>query len=128
MICTGPELRPFMEAQLEARLPAEMQFIGDWREGQVVACCGFAHYVGHDVEVFLAATGGLGRGLLRAAVRYAFVTLGVARATCRVADTNPWAKLMPRMGFVLEGRMRRGYDGVTDMLIFSVLKDEFTHV
>ena len=60
--------------------------------------------------------------------KYAFDELGCARVTCRVASDNPWCEVLTRVGFTLEGRMRRGFDGATiDMMIFGVLKEEYRY-
>ena len=65
MLCTGDELRPFVEGTIGVTLPERATFIGDFRDGQVVSAAGFTNWCGHDVEVFLASSGALGRGFLR---------------------------------------------------------------
>lgn len=128
MLCTGEEIRPYVEANIGATLPENATFIADYRDGQIVSAAGFASWYGHDVEVFLASAGALGRGFLKRLGKYAFDELGCARVTCRVASDNPWCEVLTRVGFTLEGRMRRGFDGATiDMMIFGVLKEEYRY-
>lgn len=128
MLCTGEEIRPYVEANIGATLPESATFIADYRDGQIVSAAGFANWFGHDVEVFLASAGALGRGFLKRLGRYAFDELGCTRVTCRVASDNPWCEVLPRVGFVPEGRMRRGFDGQSiDMIIFGVLKEEYRY-
>lgn len=110
-LCVGQELRGPLEAALGATVPENAYFIGDFRDGVVVSVAGFANWYGHDVEVFLASTGALGRAFLKRAAEYAFGELGCTRMTCRVSADNPWAETLPRLGFVVEGRLRRAFDG-----------------
>ena len=127
MLCVGDELRAPLEAALGAQIPDNAYFIGDFRDGAVVSVAGFANWYGHDVEVFLASSGTLARGFLRRAARYAFSELGCIRMTCRVADGSEWVSGLERLGFVVEGRMRRAFDGQTDMLIMGCMKDEWKY-
>ena len=98
MLCTGDEIRPYVEANIGAKLPDSATFIADYRDGQIVSAAGFANWFGHDVEVFLASAGALGRGFLKRLGRYAFDELGCTRVTCRVASDNPWCEVLPRVG------------------------------
>ena len=128
MLCTGEEIRPYVESSIGATLPENATFIADYRDGQIVSAAGFANWYGHDVEVFLASAGALGRGFLKRLGRYAFDELGCARVTCRVAADNEWCSVLPRVGFVEEGRIRRGFDGADiDMMIFGGLKEEYRY-
>lgn len=128
MLCIGEEIRPYVESNIGATLPENATFIADFRDGQIVSAAGFANWFGHDVEVFLASAGALGRGFLKRLGRYAFDELGCARVTCRVAADNEWCSVLPRVGFVEEGRIRRGFDGADiDMMIFGVLKEEYRY-
>lgn len=69
----------------------------------------------------------MSRAFLRALGRYAFGDLGCKRITSRVAADNPWSSVIVRLGFREEGRMRHGYDGDIDLIIFGVLKDEYRY-
>lgn len=127
MLCTGDELRVPLESALAASIPEKAYFIGDFRDGAVVSVAGFANWYGHDVEVFLASSGSLGRAFLKRCAAYAFGELGCMRMSCRVSADNPWNETLPRLGFVLEGRMRHAFDGQIDMLVYGCLKEEWKY-
>ena len=58
-------------------------------------------------------------------MRYPINQLGCERCTARTAAANaPARRFLERLGFQLEGRLRQGYDGVDDMLVYGVLKAE----
>ena len=128
MLCTGDELRPYVEATIGVTLPEYATFIGDYRDGLVHSAAAFVNWCGHDVEVHLASAGALSRAFLRRMGQYVFSELGCTRASCRVAADNPWRDVLTRMGWQQEGRLRRGYDGVSiDMLVFGILKEEYSY-
>ena len=128
MLCTGDELRPYVEATIGVTLPEYATFIGDYRDGLVHSAAAFVNWCGHDVEVHLASAGALSRAFLRRMGQYVFGELGCTRASCRVAANNPWRDVLTRMGWQQEGRLRRGYDGVSiDMLVFGILKEEYRY-
>ena len=128
MLCTGDELRPYVEATIGITLPEYATFIGDYRDGLVHSAAAFVNWCGHDVEVHLASAGALSRAFLRRMGQYVFSELGCTRASCRVAADNPWRDVLTRMGWQQEGRLRRGYDGVSiDMLVFGILKEEYRY-
>jgi len=66
----------------------------------------------------------------RAIADYVFGQLGCVRATAVVRKNNRTVrKVLEHLGFVQEGRLRRGYDGVKDALIYGILAgdcDDFT--
>lgn len=128
MLCTGEELRPYVEGTIGVVLPENATFIGDFRDGLVVSAAGFVNWCGHDVEVHLASAGALGRAFLKRMGQYVFGELGCSRASCRVAADNPWRDVLVRMGWQQEGRLRRGFDGVSvDMLVFGILKEDYRY-
>lgn len=128
MLCTGDELRPYLEAGVGVTLPENAAFIGDVRDGKVHSVAAFVNWCGHDVEVHMFSSGVMGRAFLKRMGEYVFGELGCSRASCRVADDNPWKNVLTRMGWVQEGRMRRGFDGATiDMLIFGLLKEDYRY-
>lgn len=127
-LCCGPELRPYIEAAVGVVLPENATFIGDVRDGQVHSVAAFVNWCGHDVEVHMASSGAMSRAFLKRLGEYAFGELGCTRASCRVADDNPWKNVLTRLGWVQEGRLRRGFDGVSiDMLIFGILKEDYRY-
>lgn len=82
-----------------------------------------------DCEVSMAAdTANWARkGVMRIIFEYIFVTAGCIRCTCIVAntaETKRTRRFLLGIGFVLEGNMRRAYDGQTDALIFGLLRED----
>lgn len=124
-LCTGEELRPIIEAGLDARIDTPAQFIANFRDGRVVAVAAFSNWRRHDAEIALWSRGGLSRDFLEALGRYAFGTLGCARITSLVRADNPWRDQIVRLGFVLEGTLRGGADGVVDMHVFGIKAGEY---
>jgi RimJ/RimL family protein N-acetyltransferase len=128
MLCAGEELRPFLEAALATTLPQAATFIGRLTDGELSEIAGFCNWVGHDAEVHLWCSGTLHRDFLRRIGRYAFDEMGCQRITCRVAgDSHDWHAQLERMGFVREGRLRGGFDGQIDLLIFGIKRDEYRY-
>lgn len=124
MLCQGEELRPLLEGALGARVPAPAQFIGKLdAEGRAVNLAAVAHWTGEDCEIFLASDGALRRDFIKAVFRYVYDDAGCIRCTCRVDEALDWAQSLPRIGFKLEGRLRKAFDG-RDVLIFGMLKEE----
>jgi ribosomal protein S18 acetylase RimI-like enzyme len=65
------------------------------------------------------------RDILHALFAYPFLQLGCTRMSCHVSVHNKKAiKLAEGLGFVLEGRLRRGYDGINDALLYGMLREE----
>jgi len=65
------------------------------------------------------------RGFIRLVANYAFNTLGVERVTAMIDQTN-YASIMltQKIGFVLEGVMRKGSPAGNNMCIYGMLKEE----
>lgn len=126
MLCTGEELRPYIEAGLDVELPSPAVFIGKWVDGPA-SIAAFTNWCGHDAEISLWSRGRLSRDFLKRIGRYAFEELGCARVTARVRADNPWAQHLERLGFVREGCLRGGYDGHTDMLIYGIKRGEYRY-
>lgn len=63
--------------------------------------------------------------VIRAVFDYVFNQLGCVRCTAVTLKRNVRArKFMEGLGFVLEGRLRLGYDGVKDALIYGYLASD----
>lgn len=68
------------------------------------------------------------KGTLLHLFGYPFMHLGCNRITVRVLATNTASlKLMKKLGFVEEGKLRKAVDGV-DQFIFGMLRDECPHI
>lgn len=64
-----------------------------------------------------------------AIAHYLFLQLGCTRVTAKVRKTNKRARsTLEGMGFQLEGRLRKGYDGVKDALIYGLLAGECAYL
>lgn len=125
MIVYGEELRPWLEQALGEKVP-NAQFMGWTVNGEVVSVVGFHSYYGDDVELSAAAIRG-SPAYLQAIFDYVFVQLECRRCTVRVrADNKRSLKLVRRLKFVKEGRMRKARSG-HDLLIFGLLKEEYEH-
>jgi Acetyltransferases, including N-acetylases of ribosomal proteins len=63
--------------------------------------------------------------VMRAVFSYIFDQLGCVRVTAITTKSNKRAReFLERLGFVLEGNLRRGYDGRRDALLYGLLRDE----
>lgn len=125
MLCQGEELRPVLEGSLGATVPTPAQFIGKLdAEGRVVSVAGIAGWTGDDCEIYLASDGRLRRDFIKAVFRYVYRDAGCTRCTCRVDEAlTDWVGVLPRLGFVQEGRLRKAQEG-RDLLVFGMLKEE----
>lgn len=125
MITSGEGLRAALESAVEASLSPAARFIGSVENGAVIAVFAVDSWTGEDCELFMASLpGGLSRDLLATVSDYVFGMLGCARITCRVKSTNgAMLALVERLGFTLEGRLRRALQG-EDVLVFGMLKEE----
>lgn len=60
---------------------------------------------------------------------YVFVRLNCQRCTALTAKSNKRARaFLEGLGFVLEGNLRRGYDGRRDALVYGMLRSECRHM
>jgi RimJ/RimL family protein N-acetyltransferase len=128
MIVYGEALRGWIEAKLD-KLPEGAQFIGRLVDDKPVAVVAFHSWTGDNVEMAVVAEpGGGSRGLLNWLFGYAFDQLKCVRATARVVEDNARSiRMVERLGFIQEGRLRRAKDG-KDVLIFGLLKEELSYV
>jgi ribosomal-protein-serine acetyltransferase len=110
-------------------------YIGVWEQGKL---CGMINCVPIDwpnkstqIEYWLGAPY-QGKGIMtasvRAAVEYAFGTMGLYRLTIRCATENKRSRRIPeRLGFAFEGIARHNewlYDHYVDHAIYSLLKGD----
>lgn len=103
--------------------------IGVLENNQPIAGVVYHDYRGHSIQLSMASTSPrwCTRTTLRHLLGYPFLQLGVARITACTAKGNKQLRsLVERLGFQLEGRLRRGFDGRRDMLIYGLLREEAT--
>lgn len=98
-----------------------------WREGVLEAGMIFSNYRGFEVELTIAAKSPrwATRDVLRAIFHVAFVQLGCVRFMVKIAKNNKRArKLAEGVGFQYEGKLRNGYDGLKDAIVYGMLSRE----
>lgn len=101
--------------------------LGIEKDGEILAGCVYRNYYKHDIEMLFAAKdpSWASKEALRMFFAYPFLQLGVVRVTAIAAKANKKArKFIERSGFKLEGRIRRGMDGVDDAFVYGMLYRE----
>lgn len=96
-------------------------------EGRFVAGVVIDLYYGHDCRMACATESPMAwkDSVLAAIFNYTFVQLGCARVTAFSTKGNKRSRrFLEGLGFVLEGNLRLGYNGVKDMLIYGLLASE----
>lgn len=95
----------YLECRLNTVFNPPYSVIGIEKNGKIVGGCLFNDYNGHNVEITVALDVPLLPGIVRAARHYLFEQMRVKRVTGRCRESNvKSAKIMSRMGFLLEGR------------------------
>lgn len=101
--------------------------IGVTLDGAVIAGVVYHEYRGHMMQLSIAADSQkwATRKTLRHLLGYPFLQCHVARITACVAKGNKRSRsLVERLGFKLEGTIRRGFDGQKDLLVYGMLREE----
>jgi hypothetical protein len=126
VIVSDGRFRSWLEPRIGVQLPADAQFIGTIKAGQVVAAVAFSHWTGPDMELSVAGEPGSGsRRFLATVFGYVFQTAGCVRCTVKVRASNTRARgLATRLGFKREGIQRLWY-GDEDALIFGLLRTDY---
>ena len=118
---------------VQSRLPeirngfGEYTAIGVTEDGAPIAGVVYHHYIGFDMQLSMAADSPrwCSRRTLRALLGYPFYQLKVARITACTGKHNKRMRSMAeRLGFRLEGCVRRGFDGTRDVLVYGMLRSE----
>lgn len=124
MLAEGERFRPWLEARLSPLTPGAV-FWGREIDGETRGVVAFDHYSGDDVELIYAGEPGwITPRLLRAVFAYVFEIMGCTRCTGRVTADDTYAlSLAQRMGFKIEGRLRRACKGL-DVIVVGMLKEE----
>jgi hypothetical protein len=114
---TGCELRPDMFQAL-----ALINDDGDFCGGVTIS-----EYRGYDCQISCAVeTSVVWRdSVIRGVFDYVFNQLRCVRCTCMTKKNNKRTRdFLERLGFLLEGRIRRGFDGTADALVYGLLASE----
>ena len=78
------------------------------------------------VNIYAASPKWAQRGVIHALFSYPFEQLGVARITAHVAKKNKRARRAVRkLGFIEEGCMVHGFDGVNDLCIYGLTQENW---
>lgn len=97
-------------------------------DGDIIAGVIFEGYFAGSINIHVAAIPGrrwMTRQFLQETFYYPFVQLDCHRLTGVVADSNEEAKRFDEhLGFVREGRIRKGAPDGTDLIIYGMLKEE----
>lgn len=96
-------------------------------QSQFVAGVVINMYSGYDCRISCATeTSAAWRdNVMRGVFNYIFIQLGCVRVTAMVRKGNKRSrKFLEDLGFVLEGNLRLGYDGVKDALVYGLLASE----
>lgn len=91
----------------------------------LIAGCVFDNWRGHDVVGHIAADRPLSREFIAEIHAFPFYGLGVDRITaCTKHGNLPSQDFLKRLGFQLEGVIRRGYPDGEDKLVFGQLRED----
>jgi len=100
-------------------------------DGQFTAAIVVSDFREHDCQLSCATESKFTwrPHVLRAVFEYVFNQLGCVRCTSITKITNKKARaFLEGMGFQLEGKLRLGYDGKKDALIYGLLASECKYI
>ena len=134
-VLTGEHISNLVERYVSERIDVDLRktpFIGFgvFTEGGVfVAGVVASNFRGTDCEISMAAeTANWARkGIMRIIFEYIFYRNNCNRCTCvvkNVRESKRTRRFLEGIGFVLEGNMRRAYDGQNDALIYGLLRED----
>jgi RimJ/RimL family protein N-acetyltransferase len=110
------------------RDPKNCSAIGWERDGWIVAAVVYDQFFWPSISGHIVSDGSRNwacRAFIRAMFDYPFRQLECARITAPVADGNSQAiRFLEKLGFKLEGRLRKAMPDGRDRLIFGILKEE----
>jgi hypothetical protein len=96
-------------------------------EGQFCAGVVISEYRGHDCQISCATETSVAwrPNVIKTVFEYIFYQLGCVRCTSITKKTNKRTRtFLEGLGFKLEGRLRRGFDGTQDALLYGLLVEE----
>jgi RimJ/RimL family protein N-acetyltransferase len=118
---------------VQARLPeirngfGQYSAIGIIEDGRSIAGVVYHDYRRFSIQMSMASESPhwCSRRTLRALLGYPFLQLMVARITvCTAKHNKKLRSLVERLGFELEGKLRAGFDGQRDLLIYGLLRKD----
>lgn len=128
MLITDDFLREHFEYAM-GETTEKARFIGRVEDDVVLGVAAIYNYDGKSCEAaWEGKTGWMTLGFLRLLHDYIFNQLGCVRVTSLIDESNEKAlKQAKRVGFVEEGRLRKGAENC-DVLVFGMLKEDFKYV
>jgi RimJ/RimL family protein N-acetyltransferase len=82
-------------------------------------------YPGGNIELTFVGPGTITRSVIRELCSYAFDKCGASRVTCKTNTRNVVVrKLLPRLGFKMEMRLKRYYDDAQDAYCFVFYRED----
>jgi len=110
-------------------LPGGYYAIGVARGDALVGACLYTDYRpcpgGGNIMMYAAGHGWLSRRVIAVMLGHPFKRLNCHRITVTIRRGNKASrKLVEDLGFVLEGKVRRGFNLREDMTIYGLLRDE----
>lgn len=110
-------------------LPGGYEAIGVARGPDLVGACLYTDYRpcmgGGNVMMYAAGHNWLSRRVIGVLLGYPFKQLRCHRITVTVRRANrPSRRLIEKLGFVLEGKIRRGLNTREDLMLYGLLRDE----
>lgn len=110
-------------------LPVWYDAIGVARDGQFVGGCLYSEYRpcagGGQLQMWAAGHNWLSRRVIETMLGFPFNVIGCHRVTAMTAKGNkPSRALLERLGFVEEGKLRRGFDTRQDLILYGLLRSE----
>lgn len=114
---------------LITELPGGYYAMGVERDGEIIGGVLYSSYApvpgGGDVQMWAVGHGWLSRRIVRVFLGYAFERLNCHRITVGIAKGNGASRrLVEKLGFRMEGKLRRGFDTRRDLLVYGLLKDD----
>lgn len=96
------------------------------RSGEIVGACLWTNWRGRSVEAHWAGEPNwLSREHLRDLLKHPFERLGCLRVTGLIPKKNRTARrVAEKIGFRLEGTIRKGGDNGTDLMLYGLLRSE----
>ena len=96
---------------------------------QFLAVTVFSSYTGTNIDMHIAArpkSRWLSRGFFNASFELPFRVLEVPRVTGLIrADNHNAQRIVSRLGFQYEGRMRKAFSDGQDLVLYGLLREEY---
>jgi RimJ/RimL family protein N-acetyltransferase len=110
------------------RYPERVASVGWEKHGRLVASVIFDHYQPPSISGHIASDGSkswCSRDFLRAIFYYPFRQLTCVRMTAPMSANNAAARrFVEKLGFVLEGTLRKAWPDGSDEVVYGLLKED----